>query len=63
MYYLMILSMKEIKFMSDKVKVKTGRMDNSAIVEFEIGEYQLENIKELVGIVDKELKVTVEYDR
>jgi len=55
--------MKEIKFMSDKVKVKTGRMDNSAIVEFEIGEYQLENIKELVGIVDKELKVTVEYDR
>ena len=49
-----------ITFMSDKVKVKTGKVDNSAVVEFEIGEYQLSNIKELVGIVDKSLKVSVE---
>ena len=46
--------------MSDKVKVKTGRADNSATVEFEIGEYQLQNIKDLVNIVDKELKVSIE---
>jgi hypothetical protein len=51
-----------IKFIADKVKVKTGRVDNSAVVEFEIGEYQLPNIKDLVGIVDKELKVGVEVN-
>ena len=49
-----------ITFMSDKVRVKTGKADNSATVEFEIGEYQLNNIKDLVNIVDKELKVSVE---
>ena len=51
---------QKITFNSDKVKVKTGRVDNSAVVEFEIGEYELENIKELVKIVHKNLKVTVE---
>ena len=51
---------KTITFNSDKVKVKTGRVDNSAIVEFEIGEYELENIKELVNVVNKNLKIIVE---
>lgn len=51
-----------IIFLSDKVKVKTGKADNSATVEFEIGEYQLENIKELIGIIDKNMKITVEVE-
>ena len=51
-----------ITFQSDKVKIKTGKVDNSATVEFEIGEYQLSNIKELVGLVDKIYTVTVETE-
>lgn len=50
----------KVQFLSDKVKVKTGRADNSAVVEFEVGEYELEKIKELIGIVEEELKITVE---
>lgn len=53
---------KIINFKSDRVRVKTGRADNSAIVEFEIGEYQLDNIKDLVGVIDKELSVSVEIN-
>lgn len=49
-----------IQFLSDRVKVKTGRADNSAVVEFTIGEYQLDNIKDLINVVDKNLKVTIE---
>jgi hypothetical protein len=49
-----------IEFNSDKVKVKTGKADNSADVIFEIGEYQLDNIKDLINIVGKNLKITVE---
>jgi hypothetical protein len=51
-----------IEFKSDKVRIKTGKADNSAIVEFEIGEYQLENIKELVNVIDKELTVSVKIE-
>lgn len=51
-----------ITFESDSVKIKTGRADNSATVEFTIGEYQLENIKELVSITDKVMKVSVEVE-
>ena len=49
-----------IIFNSDKVRVKTGKADNSATVEFEIGEYQISNIKDLIDIIDKNMKVTVE---
>jgi hypothetical protein len=49
-----------VKFIADKVKVKTGRVDNSATVEFEVGEYQLDKIKELVGIIDQNLTVVVQ---
>ena len=52
-----------ITFNSDKVLVKTGKADNSATVTFEVGEYQLENIKELVGIVDKNMKIMVELEK
>ncbi len=52
----------KIVFLSDKVKVKTGRADNSAVVEFEIGEHQLYLIQELVSIVNKNLKITVEVE-
>lgn len=48
-----------LSFVADKVKVKTGNVDNSATVTFFIGEYQLKHIKELVDLVDKNLKVTV----
>ena len=52
-----------IEFISDKVKVKTGNVDNSAQVTFYVGEYQLDKIKDLVSMVDKNLKVKVEeYD-
>ncbi len=51
-----------ISFQSDKVKVKTGLADNSATVEFTIGEYQLDNIKDLVNIIDKVLNVTVDIE-
>ena len=49
-----------IEFNSDKVTIRTGRVDNSAVVSFEVGEYQLSNIKELIGLVDKNLKISVE---
>lgn len=53
----------KVQFISDRVKVRTNwKIDNSATVEFEIGEYQAKNLKELIGVVDKELKVTVEYE-
>lgn len=52
-----------VEFLSDKVKVKTGRADNSAVVEFEVGEYQLENIKGLINVFDKNLKVSVEIEK
>ncbi len=46
--------------MSDKVSVRTGKVDNSAVVSFEVGEYEVSKLKELVGVVDKEIKVTVD---
>ena len=49
-----------IIFNSDKVSVKTGKVDNSAMVSFEVGEYQLGNIKDLINVVDKNLRITVE---
>jgi hypothetical protein len=52
-----------VKFIADKVKVKTGRVDNSAVVEFEVGEYQLDKIKELVGVIGLNLKVTVQDEK
>ena len=53
---------KIIEFTADKIKVRTGSVDNGAVVSFDVGEYQVEKLKELIGIVDKELKVKVEYD-
>ena len=50
----------KLAFESDQVKVKTGNIDNGAQVTFLIGEYQLNNIKDLVGQVDKVFKVSVE---
>ena len=52
-----------IKFQSDKVSIKTGKADNSGIVSFEVGEYELLKIKELVGIVDKVMTVSVEIGK
>ena len=49
-----------IQFNADKVAIRTGKVDNSAIVSFEIGEYEVKNIKELLGIVDKNMRITVD---
>jgi hypothetical protein len=54
--------MGEIEFNSDKVLVRTGRVDNSAIVQFEVGEYEVHKLKELIGVVDKVLKVKINID-
>lgn len=52
----------KIVFKADKVKVRTGKPDNSAEVSFEIGEYQLKDIADLVSIVDQEIQITVETE-
>lgn len=54
--------MPSIQFQSDKVKVKTGRVDNSAVVEFEIGEHMLQHIAPLVTLRDVVLTVTVDVE-
>ncbi len=51
-----------IEFSADKVKIKTGNVDNGAIVSLEVGEYEVLKLRELIGIVDKELKVVIEYE-
>jgi hypothetical protein len=54
------MNTSDIKFNADRVKIKSGhRVDNSGEVIFMVGEYQLENIKNLVNIIDKNLEVTV----
>lgn len=54
---------KKITFQSDQVKVKSGhKVDGSAEVTFIIGEYQVENIVDLVTIKDKLLSVSVEVE-
>lgn len=53
----------KIVFIADQVKVKTGRVDNSGVVEFVVGEYMLEHIKDLITIRDMNLKVTVEEEK
>lgn len=51
-----------IQFNSDKVSIRTGKVDNSAIVSFEVGEYEVSKLKELIGIVDKNMKITVDIE-
>ena len=51
--------MKVIEFESDKVSVKGPKADFSYQVTFEIGEYQVKKIKDLIGIVNKVMKVKV----
>ena len=49
-----------ITFISDHVKIRTGKADNSADVVFNVGEYALDQIKELVTKPNKAFKITVE---
>lgn len=52
-----------ITFVADRVKVKSGhRVDNSGEVILMVGEYELDKIKELVGVVDQLIKVSIEID-
>lgn len=52
----------KIQFQSDKFAIKGPKVDNSYIVSFEIGEYQIANIKELIGINDKVLNITIDVE-
>ena len=53
--------MAKTTFSADKVKIRTNwKVDNTSTVEFSVGEYQQDKLKELVGVIDKELIVTVE---
>ncbi len=49
-----------VEFIADKVRVSTGKADNSAVISFTVGEYQLIAIKELVNVIDKNLRVSIE---
>lgn len=51
-----------IEFTADKVSIKTGKADNSGTVTFDVGEYELPKLKELIGITDKIIRVTVEIE-
>ncbi len=50
----------KIEFNSDRVSIKGPKVDNSYTVSFIVGEYQLKNIKDLITVIDKNLKVNVE---
>lgn len=54
---------KPIQFLSDKVKIKIGhRVDGSAEVTFEVGEYMVEKILPIALLSDSILKVTIEKE-
>lgn len=48
-----------IKFSSDRVLIKGPKADNSYQVVFEVGEYEVSKIKDLVGVFDQVLEVEV----
>lgn len=52
--------MDKINFSSDKVSLSGPRVDGTYRVTFDVGEYELENIKDLVTVRDTALYVTVE---
>lgn len=54
--------MEPIEFEADKVSIQTGKPDNSAVVKFEIGEYHLDKIKDLVNLIGVVMKVRVEVE-
>jgi len=41
-------------------QIDTRNSDGAIILTFETGQYEVENVKELFGILDKMYKVTVE---
>ena len=49
-----------IKFNADKVLLSGPKIDGSYKVSFEVGEYQLKYIKDLIEIRDCIMEVTVE---
>jgi len=51
-----------IEFKADKVSLSGPKIDGSYKVSFDVGEYQLENIKDLVTIKDCVLSIKVEVD-
>lgn len=53
-----------VTFLADKLQIRTRTSDNALIVTFETGEYELDNIAELMRML-KDLqayKVTVEVE-
>jgi len=47
-------------FNADSLNIRTRNSDGAIILTFETGQYEVENVKELFGILDKMYKVTVE---
>ena len=55
--------MTKVIFSADKVKIKTGhRVDGTAEITFEVGEYMVENILPLSLLNGKVLNVEVKED-
>jgi len=51
-----------VNFLSDKVRLSGPKVDGTVSVTFEVGEYQVDNLKELLGIRDKNISVTIEVE-
>lgn len=48
-------------FIADRVEIMPPRKtDNTTVVKFEVGEFELGNLKALFGLLDKNYKVSVE---
>ncbi len=47
-------------FLADKVKISGPRIDGSYTITFEVGEYEYDNIKDMVKLNGKIIKVSVE---
>lgn len=48
-------------FNSDRVEVMPPRKaDNTTVVKFEVGEYELERLRPLFGLLERNFTVTVE---
>lgn len=57
-------TIKTITILADKMSIRTRNSDNALIVTFETGEYELDNVAELMKLmkVFAVYKVTVEID-
>jgi len=52
-----------INFKSDKVLLRGPRVDGTYVVSFEVGEYELENIKDLITARDCILDIKIKIEK